>query len=447
MDALVDAAAVRNYLAAVYPAARMKLDKLSYGALLHQYESLDYYYACTVARATALTPKASCTATATAAPLPFVSAGAYYRAVHNETTSWNLPGSLDRHAHPVYITHRRMPATQAFHSANGGRSGPAPSWTNTLALVRYIWFPVGLWQCDILAQIAAPHVAASHGIDGGDLHDCSRAEAGSGSGAPPARLWSSGRVRRLRRARSGDFVEVERFGGPLWQRCPPICGAWFNLWRGSGIFMRLRSPFVSLSKMTAIVEMILEIGRRTGGAAHLTQLTSSFAIAREVHLLQRRFPRAPHAASVAAALATTRSNARCLGETWTRHVQEVYGRSWLARALDTDPTLTVQRLLLRSRRNASAPNFESSRGASSDASGRASNEREAFILFWALSACGIGPYYHAKRHRWNGWDALLARLVRPSESNPHSHAPAPARSVRLQERVFACCLASPHPFA
>jgi hypothetical protein len=52
----------------------------------------------------------------------------------------------------------------------------------------------------------------------------------------------------------------------MWNLCPDKCGLWANIWRGTGVYMRVRQPFVSYSKMTAIVEMAEAVEAR-GGAA------------------------------------------------------------------------------------------------------------------------------------------------------------------------------------
>ena len=61
----------------------------------------------------------------------------------------------------------------------------------------------------------------------------------------------------------GDSIEVEQWGGWATAQCPPICGLWANVWRGTGVAHRLSAPFASLSKGTAVAEMVLEVGRRS----------------------------------------------------------------------------------------------------------------------------------------------------------------------------------------
>ena len=56
------------------------------------------------------------------------------------------------------------------------------------------------------------------------------------------------------------YVEVEQLRGADGQRqarvaCPPVCGTWANVWRGTGVFLRLNRPLVAVNRLAAVVEL------------------------------------------------------------------------------------------------------------------------------------------------------------------------------------------------
>ena len=143
--------------------------------------------------------------------LPYVPEGAYYAAPakRRKNVKWLAGANANRWRAPV---RRRQASKSASKRAStvGGRFGPAPSWTNPLALVKY------------------PFALAT------TAKEPSRAEL----------LAAAHREVDL----SSGYVEVEQFGGPRWTRsgCPPVCGTWANIWRGTGVFLKLDRPVVCL---------------------------------------------------------------------------------------------------------------------------------------------------------------------------------------------------------
>ena len=147
-DARPDAVAVRAYLAAVYPAARGLIERLSPRQLARRFDSLDYYYSS--ASAESLRPPFTLRP-GEVAQLPYLPAGAYYRASGNapmDAGRFNavLWSAFDRHTFPVHVLRAALPGSQVanFHSSFGARLGPQPSWTSPLAIVRYSQSPNGL---------------------------------------------------------------------------------------------------------------------------------------------------------------------------------------------------------------------------------------------------------------------------------------------------------------
>ena len=67
---------------------------------------------------------------------------------------------------------------------------------------------------------------------------------------------------------SSGYVEVEQFGGPRWTRsgCPPVCGTWANIWRGTGVFLKLDRPVVAPTRLAAVVELVTQVASKDGGA-------------------------------------------------------------------------------------------------------------------------------------------------------------------------------------
>jgi len=195
---------------------------------------------------------------------------------------------------------------------------------------------------------------------------------------------AAARLHRLLRLRDGDSIEVEQWGGPV-QPNPGTAGTWFNVWRGTGTFLRLRSPWVALSKPAAIVEMLAEVERRDRlttpaqqkyttpttpthakksekqksgiqGAAPEPALGYAFAFAkytgvlRAARTLGRKWPNASSADVVACALYTNgapQGVCQAVGGWSKQQVRELYAQSeWLtdARRLELDPSECAARI-------------------------------------------------------------------------------------------------------
>ena len=242
---------VLSYLRAVYPAAVIERENA-----VALFESLDYYYVPLASRYAAMSPAL---VVKNAPMLPYVPAGAYYSAEASssdelfELSHWTSGSSFTRWKRPVRVFAEK-PDTY-FHSSNGTRIGPAPSWTNPLAIVRYPLFPLGL-------------VAES------DKERPVKAPVGVFSPAEEFFFFEKDALTNivtLKKAKSASasfvaqaFVEVEQFGGPSWvndcSKTAYPCGTWANAWRGTGIFMKIDNAFVSRSKATAIGEMLALMG-------------------------------------------------------------------------------------------------------------------------------------------------------------------------------------------
>lgn len=97
-----------------------------------------------------------------------------------------------------------------------------------------------------------------------------------------------GAVDSRTRFQDGELIEIEQWGGWTAADCPPICGLWGNVWKGTGLLMRVTRPFASLSKITAIVEMALELGRRDDSV--LSQLVTAMKIDADVALVHAKYP-------------------------------------------------------------------------------------------------------------------------------------------------------------
>lgn len=460
-------ARVRSYLRFVYPAARARIDAYGAAELTELFESLDYYYACDPARAALFIPPAPCSRISAALgaggappPLPYVPRGVFYSVEPRELSRpsrkrrvW-LGASFTRWRRPVVHADEadasRTRALRLF-SAFALLYGPQPSWTSVSAVVRYVWWPVGMRAGDVRRVLAAARRRAleATGGGGGGGGDARKAHAF----CPSRAVWRldqpalplplreteatrahaaagglAGRLRRLRALRDGDLVEVEQLGGPVWRPCPPTCGTWANVWRGTGVFMRVSAPFVSLSKATAIAEMLMEIdqlelsGART--RAPLRRLEPSrppaarvgprlAELARRLRLseaLQRsleRFPsaRAGEALAAAALVSAVPPTGPCGGTAGgmmlgtakqQRDLSATYNRTaWVqaARAGELAPGAVVDHLLLRAPGMAADP--------------------AVYDMHWLHGVCGEGALRAtgATDYAFGGWDALLAALA------------------------------------
>ena len=160
---------VEAYLRALYPSTQRIENAVA------AFEALDYLYA---DRNILEPPRAL---ERQVPPLPYVPEGAYYAAkpAHRKKAKWLAGANANRWRAPV---RRRQASKSASKRAStvGGRFGPAPSWTNPLALVKFP-FP--------LATTATEPSRA-------ELLNAAHREVDLASG----------------------YVEVEQFGGPRWTR-------------------------------------------------------------------------------------------------------------------------------------------------------------------------------------------------------------------------------------
>ena len=245
-DAAAPSTAIREYLTAVYPAAQELLHRIGPRQLAKRFDNLDYFYSCAPTSLVSLQPPLTiphCTA------LPYIPGGAFYRASGQAPLDQGrfnaiLWSEFDRHRNPVQVLHSASASSDGFHSSFGARLGPQPSWTSPLAIVRYVHHPNGLERDEKLRKAAIGNVLA-HEFD----------------------VANSSRVARLRQLRDGDAIEVEQWGGLTGaDECPPICGLWANVWHGTGVMLRVRRPFVSLNKATALIEMFAALEARNASA-------------------------------------------------------------------------------------------------------------------------------------------------------------------------------------
>ena len=242
------AAATLTYLRRVYVHDTLPADEVT---LRRRFEDLDFYY-----------PGA---ADSSSLPcLPFTIGGAYFKA------PGFLPGSLaagaspHRYAHPITLVGAHTHANScAFTSGVTGRHGPQPAWTPHRVLTRYIFYPAGF---------------------------CENATQQSGLDSPCTKfnLRGSRHVTRLRALRAGDRVEVTQYGGWLNPGRESGKGLWANIWRGTGVYLRVGAPFVSLCKVCCLVDMLELLEQRNASAViEVSRLLGTSSQPEERSLQQR----------------------------------------------------------------------------------------------------------------------------------------------------------------
>eukprot|EP00966_Prymnesium_polylepis_P255254 5897425-Prymnesium_polylepis.1 len=206
-----------TYLARVYPHDDIPVDE---AILSTRFRSLDFYY---VRRNSWMC-------------LPYTPPGAFFRAPETPTCCDKLASgaAFDRHRRPIKLLHavRR----DCHVSGVTGRYGPQPSWTPHTALTRYVFYPAGF--CANATHKSRLNASCTVF----DLRGHRRIS------------WAFG-------LREGQRVEITQYGGWLEPGHDHGKGLWANLWRGSGVFLRLGSPFVSLCKICAVVDMIEALHR------------------------------------------------------------------------------------------------------------------------------------------------------------------------------------------
>lgn len=298
--AMTMADAVREYFAQVYPAVQ-QVRGLDVPELLRLFDRLDYFYSASGSAVSSLRPHVDMLRISELArvQLPYLPPGAYYRATGHvpldggrfNAIQW---GSFERHQQPVEVLPSLLPALYGkgvthFHSSFGARVGPQPSWTSPLAIVRYVHYPSGL---------QTSHEATSDAVQRRRIIRKASLNSDNSSYADVA---NRRKILILKQLRDGDGVEVELWGGLLGDdECPPICGTWANIWQGTGVLLRVRRPFVSLSKATALVEMFATLGARN--ATGLQELISALRAHKHVNSICSRYPSASAADCLAASM-------------------------------------------------------------------------------------------------------------------------------------------------
>ena len=402
-----------------------------------------------------------------AAVLPYLPPGAYYsgRGSHTETKlSPFMLSRFDRWTQPVEVFDGSIAGSElsAFFSSLGARVGPQPSWTDPMAIVRYVHYPNGFefhkqgaprwiqsrqWP----RKLAANDTGASFLLGAVQWHHVADDEAATSDSTrarPEAATSTSTSQGRHEAAsptgtfegsqqdplelRDGDYIEVQQWGGWVTHHeCPvspptfflllhdtsalpiepnralpcgppgfhlspcakridslqPICGMYGNLWRGTGLLMRVDHPFVSLNKGTAIVQMLMTLGARNATA--LADLARKIKVATLVKACL-----ATHANATAAEcfVSSIMRHAPCPASDHAHDVLAPAMDSWLAHAAQLPPQSLARELL--SLGNARA------RG---DAAKR-------FAVYWAYGICGIGSL-RALTQRVVGWDGMVAALA------------------------------------
>jgi len=393
--------AVRDYLRAVYPAAAPSLANSPAHELISLFESLDYYYEVDSSRGERMSPGvkfANLSGTPVPPRLPYVPPGVWFDASASKTRDWISAGDFLRYRAPVRVILMNSSLTPSgFYSSSGSRRGPQPTWTNPMALTRYVWWPIGFSD-----GVVRPNTTK----DGRPLRDLKHGarvmhlpldDLYSGPlGSPGGR---DGRLRRLFALVSGDFVEVEHFGGPAQDYEVP--GSWSNIWRGTGVFLRVHSPFVTLHKGSAIVDLLLELDARGEELVEkYAQILGAQPSFRKVHTrmleLLRRFSDARPGEALASALLFSglpeRQEGPCVHTGNYEQLQRRFaGLRWVQRALANQmhPRDVVARVLLRG----------------------PPNEPDMNVIHFLYGACGLGAYVNDDTSANLGWDGMIASLA------------------------------------
>ena len=389
---------LRAYMSAVYPAARRWIHDLSDKQLTDHFEALDYFVASDPSSLVTFVPMMqSCTqivrahgASDASAPLPAL--GVYYRTSTGSRRSIAPfhDGSWSAHPAPLEVVWPRRPrdTLAGFRSSHGAKVGPALRGLPTRA-----------------GSLPAYPIGASAGGDAppGTLRGAARRERHGGATFFDVRNTS--RVQQLLALRDGDLVETEQWGGWALDTCPQagICGLWGNVWKGTGLMMRVARPFASLSKITAIVEMILSLDGRASparaapatatAAPRLTALIRRLGISARVDAARARHPDATLAECAAFTLLTMHDHP-CEGADVDGTFRPLLSR-WLQRARRRGPRGAVADILTLGYGD----------GATT---ARLFSAGDRLRLLWIYSICGVGPL---KASCGLGYDALLAALA------------------------------------
>lgn len=423
---------VSHYLRLVYPAARRQLASRDGRDLRRLYDSLDYYYTgcapsglaslgplllrCSsldvnAASASAATPEER----AAGVTAPYLPAGAFFRAARQP--AWQvrpfMEAAYTRHAAPVAMLH--VPTSRLFASSHGAKVGPAPSWTSPLATVRYTLHPNGLLEprdnydaAAVDGSSTSAAAASRHGTrarkallgrSGSKVNgDGNGSEVGSSAKEGFFDVHSDEFANSLRSIRAGDVLEVEQWGGWSTADCPPICGLWANIWRGSGLGLRLSAPYTSLNKATAVAEMLLLLGDRS--PTQLEALARMLNVEAPMVTLLSSLRKRPNSSSATASIgrekgaafaAVLLSSHPCEGASGAEQLKPLFAR-WLAHMHTLSAEDRVRAVMELPLPNGLASGFIAA---------------ERFALFWLYGVCGVG----APTRYGTGWDGLLASLA------------------------------------
>lgn len=391
---------IRAYLDAVYPAISLKhaIDS----EVIELFESLDYYYDVDPTRGASMRPPITFSNLSTSIneglppQLPYVPAGVWYNTQMRPSSSGKsktvkIPSGCGsnylRWANPVRIIAEPLRSPSRFHSSLGTTFGPQPSWTNVMAIVRFVWWPIGF------SDVATPTLVGLNAFPQRSLESSARVMAWPLDDHSGGRLGGGGsRLSGLLGLRDGDFVEIERWGGPTAVAGGP--SIWANIWRGTGVFMRVTSPFVTLHKSAAIVELLLELDARDPKV--VLQFGERLRLGNQVLELRQRFVDATPGETLASVLLTSGlpepSKGPCVvAGGWSSTLSGAYNQTeWLQAALlgRLHPRLVVDHFLLRGR----------------------FGEPGAYALYWLYGTCGRGPYPSSKLW-WATWDGIIAKLA------------------------------------
>lgn len=382
-------ASVESYLLAVYPtlassnATREALDVL--------YRSRNYYYVCSARFLSHLEPRPSACAEPRA-ELPYLPRGAdgsaYYLALPPlvaaksqgfkcerfgiDIRSKLFQPTADLGAHAPTLQHCvgrscfELTGYSSVHSVSAHWLGPGPGYQSPLAITRYPF-------------AASTPVAVGNQLGKrGFALDAARDDF----------------LAALLGVADGDLVEVESMvdaqSGMLRGRVSP--GLWLNAWRGTGVFLRLRRPFASLSRATAIIEMMRLVEQRNGGGV-LSELASRLGWK---SALVKSFPATPWADRIAHVLVAG-------GSCMAPNGRGVTAGNWSSWALGATPTQIADELLALAAGDGGGRRSKHS-------SPRSASPWDRFLLYWGTSVCG-GKRIGRIDGRAVSWDQLLAVLA------------------------------------
>lgn len=321
--------AAARYVANLYPARPFG----SIDEAVDEYESLDLFHTC----------NGSC--------LPYVPEGAFY--AYEASTDETSPS-------PIRLAMRG--AALSFASGITMRSGPQPSWSSPELLLRYVLYPNGICPHGHSAQgqqISGRFVSRSVPFESdrawvGTTHACTHFDLRHAA------------VLRLMSIRPGSFVEVQQYGG--WRR--QRGDLWVNLWRGSGVAMRLANPLVALSKLNAIIDLLERLSHRGAetiarfidGLGEARRLERKHGVSLQLALAYHLILRCPCCQTSLDAIVDPGSQAAPLIQRWLSHIRGLEPESGVA-AFRALPFPTNTSLF---------------------------NGGERFSIYYTLSSCGIG---------------------------------------------------------